>query len=238
MSRVRLTNLVLRCQMHPYYHSLLISSSCRRLFGYAGFSRFYATSSEILLNFSSSIFLYAVLCCNSLLFSVLFAYMFFLKIWKFTSKIFIAFLILRKCLIGIYGLIILYISYILLLKKVSLPGNVVLVMTAMVVMVMKMYCRPGLRLSPLLWFTKRCFKVCSGLQNFSVVVFTKSGNICQTLRVKTRFNTISSVLVFLFYLMFHFVLIAVQCSKHLYFCSVIICCLLKFSHIDSFVLFF
>jgi hypothetical protein len=110
-------------------------------------------------------------------------------------------------------------------------------MMAMVVVVMKMCCRPGLRLSPLLWFTKRFFKVCRGLQNFSVV-FTKSGNICQTLRVKTSFNTITSVFVLFFYLMFHFVSIAVQCSKHLYFCSVIICCLLNFSHIDSFVFFF
>lgn len=96
-----------------------------------------------------------------------------------------------------------------------------------------MFCRPGLRLSPLLWFTKRFFKVCRGLQNFSVVVFTKSGNICQTVHVKIRFNTISCIFV-LFYLMFHFVLIAVRCSKHSYFCSVIILCLLKFSHIDSF----
>lgn len=92
------------------------------------------------------------------------------------SEIFISFLILRKCLLCAYDLIILYISYILLLKKVSLPDNIVLVMIAMVVMVMKMCCRPGLRLSPLLWFTKRFFKVCRGLQDFSVV-FTKSGNI-------------------------------------------------------------
>jgi len=89
MSRVRLTNLVLRLQMHPICQALLISPSCRQLFGYVGFSPFYATSSEILLNFSSPIFLYAVICCNSLLFSVLFAYMFFLKIWKFMSKIFV-----------------------------------------------------------------------------------------------------------------------------------------------------
>lgn len=92
------------------------------------------------------------------------------------SEIFIAFLIIRKCLLGVYDLIILYISYILLLKKVSLPDNIVLVMMAMVVMVKKMCCRPGLRLSPLLWFTKRLFKVCRGLQNFAVVC-TKSGNI-------------------------------------------------------------
>jgi len=63
----------------------------------------------------------------------------------------------------------------------------------MVVMMKKMFCGPGLRLSPLLWFTKRFFKVCRGLQNLSVVVFAKSGNICQTLRVKSRFNTVSSV---------------------------------------------
>jgi len=166
--------------------------------------------------------------------------MFFLKIWKFMLEIFIAFLIFWKCLFGVFDLIIrlLYISYILLLKNVSLHDNIVLVMMAMVVMVMMMCCRPGLRLSPLLWFTKRLFKVCRGLQNFSVVIFTKSGNICQTVRVKIRFNTISSIFVLLLYLMFHFVLIAVRCSKHSYFCSVIICCLLKFSHIDSFVLFF
>jgi len=93
------------------------------------------------------------------------------------SKMFIAFLILRIFLLGVYHLIILYISYILLLKKVSSPDNIVLVMMAMVVMVMKTCCRPGLRLSPLLWFTKRFFKVCRGLQNFSVVVFTRSGNV-------------------------------------------------------------
>jgi len=34
------------------------------------------------------------------------------------SKIVIAFLVLRKCLLGVYDLIILYISYIILLKKV------------------------------------------------------------------------------------------------------------------------
>ena len=232
MSKVRLINLVLRFQMHPFYQSLLISSLCRQLFGYLGFSPFYATSSEILLNFSSPVFLYAVICCNSLLFSVLFAYMFFLKIWNFLSKMFIAFSILRKILLGVYDLIIFYISYILLLKKVSWPDNIVLVMKAMVVMVMKMCCRPGLRLSPLLWFTKRFFKICRCLQNFSVV-FAKSGNVSRLALIKFL-----PFFVFLFYLMFHFVLIAIQCSKHLYFCSVIICCLLKFSHIDSFVLFF
>jgi len=95
------------------------------------------------------------------------------------SKMFIAFLIHRKCLLDVYDLIILYtrISYILLLKNVSLPDYIVLVMMAMVVMVMKVCCRPGLRLSPLLWFTKRVFKVCRNLRNFSVVVFTRSGNV-------------------------------------------------------------
>ena len=121
-----------------------------------GLFPFYATSSEILLNFSSPLLLYAVIALNSLFFSVLFACMFFLKIWKFMSKFFIAFLILRKCLLGVCDLIILYISYILILKKVSLPDNIVLVM------VMKMCCRSGLRPSPLLWFKKRFFGVCGG----------------------------------------------------------------------------
>jgi hypothetical protein len=45
------------------------------------------------------------------------------------SEIFISFLILRKCLLGAY--------------------NIVPVMMAMVLMVMKMCCRPGLRLESL-----------------------------------------------------------------------------------------